>query len=46
MCRHCHHGEFRNMRVLRHQPGDAAEPEAGAETIDQVGKFNAVIGRG
>ena len=34
------------MRVLRDEPGDAAQPEAGAEPVDQMRQFLAVVGAG
>ena len=41
---HRHHGELRNVRVLRHQPRDAAQAEARAEPVDQVREIRLVVG--
>lgn len=36
MGRHRSDGEFRNMRVLRHQPGDPLQPETCPQAINQM----------
>ena len=38
--------EFRNVDILRDEPNDAAQPEAGAKSIDQMGELRAMIGGG
>ena len=46
MRRHRCHRIFRNMRVLRHQPRHAAQPEARAEPVDQMRQLFGVVGAG
>ena len=46
MRRHRRHRKFRNMRVLRHEPRDAAEPEARAEPVDQMRQLLGVVAAG
>ena len=43
MGRQRHHGEFRDMGVLRDQADDAVRAEAGAEAIDEVRKFGLIV---
>ena len=41
---HRHHGELRNMRVLRDEPRDATQAEARAEPVDEMRKLRRMIG--
>ncbi len=44
--RHGGDGEFRDVGVLRHQAGDAAQPEARAEAVDEMRQLGIVAGSG
>jgi len=35
------HREFRNMRIVRHQPAHPLYAEPRAETIDEIGEWSA-----
>ena len=37
-------GEFRDMSVLLDEAGDAAQAEAGAEAVDEMGERGIVVG--
>ena len=43
--RHARHRIFRNMRVLRHEPRHAAQPETRAEPVDEMRKLLRMVGR-
>ena len=43
-CRHGGDGEFGNMGVLRHQAGDPARAEAGAEAVDEMPQLGIPVG--
>ena len=40
---HRQHREFRDMRVLRHEPRHAAQPEARAEPVDQMRELRRMV---
>src|SRR4051794_24651262 len=43
---HSRYREFRDVCVLRHQPRDATQPEAGAQAIDQMRELRGMVGCG